>query len=320
MRKFGIGIVLLAWGGLFCLTVPAQEDARALWDTAFQSNQQRPKAAKPAAKRPARRQYARVQRAKPDAPVRTAVKPAEKFSVPEGMEAREIAVTMWRLRPARKTDPKDTRILVQDAATNAASAEWTPERIAAGAPLAEGERVRMSVMTPKTGFLYVFDREKYADGTFSEPYLIFPTTRTNGGDNRITAGTPVEIPAFGDNPNYFSIRELPNQSGKVLVGEELSILVTDQPLDGVTVGASAQKVDESRFAEIRKFETGVDQFELVNGKNLPYQSAEKLAATGGARMLTQDDPLPQSIFRAVTARGTPLLVSVPLFIGSKTQK
>lgn len=314
MKKFGIGTVLLAWAGLFCLTALAQEDARALWDTAFQSNQQRPASAKPKAKKPVRRQYARVQRTKPDAPVRAAVKPAEEFKVAPGTEAREIAVTMWRLRPARKTDPKDTRILVQDAAAPTA-AELMPERIAAGTPLAEGERVRLSVMTPKNGYLYVIDREKYADGSFSEPYLIFPTTRTNGGDNRISAGTPVEIPAFGDNPNYFSIRKLQNPDGKVLVGEELSILVTDRPLEGVSIGESAQKMDAATFAGIRKFETGVEQFELVNGKSLPYQSSEKLAATGGARMLTQDDPLPQSIFRAVTPAGQPLLVSIPLVIG-----
>jgi hypothetical protein len=173
----------------------------------------------------------------------------------------------------------------------------------------------LSVMTPKNGYLYVIDREKYADGSFSEPYLIFPTTRTNNGDNRITAGTPVEIPAFGDNPNYFSIRRLQNPDGKVLVGEELSVLVTDQPLEGVSIGASAQKMDAATFAGIRKFETGVEQFELVNGKSLPYQSAEKMAATGGARPLTRDDPPPQSIFRAVTPAGTPLLVSIPLVIG-----
>lgn len=316
MKKFGIVTVLLAWAGLFCLTGLAQDDARALWDTAFQTNQQRPASSKPKPKKLARRQYARVQRTKPDAPVTAAAKPAEQFKVPAGTEAREIAVTMWRLRPARKTDPKDTRILVQDAAAPAA-AELTPERIAAGTPLAEGERVRLSVMTPKNGYLYVIDREKYADGSYSAPYLIFPTTRTNNGDNRITAGTPVEIPAFGDNPNYFSIRKLQNPDGKILVGEELSVLVTDKPLEGVSIGVSAQQMAPTAFAEIKKFETGVEQFELVNGKSLPYQNSEKLAATGGARMLTQDDPLPQSIFRAVTPAGTPLLVSIPLVIGKQ---
>ena len=56
---------------------------------------------------------------------------------------------------------------------DAASGELTAERIDTGAPLALGDRVRLTIESPNGGFLYVIDREVYDDGTTSDPYLIF---------------------------------------------------------------------------------------------------------------------------------------------------
>jgi hypothetical protein len=46
--------------------------------------------------------------------------------------------------------------------------EWTPQRIEADTPLKVGERVRLSIESPRTGYLYVIDREQYADGSYGE--------------------------------------------------------------------------------------------------------------------------------------------------------
>ena len=78
--------------------------------------------------------------------------------------------------------------------------QYVPVRVAAGEPVAAGQRVRVSIEAPRAGYLYVINREQYADGTMSEPYLIFPTLRTRGGDNAVKAGRVVEIPDQGDNP------------------------------------------------------------------------------------------------------------------------
>src|SRR5207302_7654799 len=107
-------------------------------------------------------------------------------------------------------------------------AEWTPERVEANAPLRVGERIRISIESPSAGYLYVIDREQYADGTTSEPYLLFPTTRTCGGENRVTAGRVIEIPGQEDRPNYFRLR----QSRSTQTAEVLTVLVTAQPLEG----------------------------------------------------------------------------------------
>ena len=109
----------------------------------------------------------------------------------------QLGITVWRLRPSKQEDG-GARILVME---NSQSSHWTPERIEVDTSLAVGDRVRISVESPRAGYLYVVDREQYADGTFGDPYLIFPTKRTRGGDNRVRPGKLIDIPAQEDNPS-----------------------------------------------------------------------------------------------------------------------
>src|SRR5216684_1216587 len=53
--------------------------------------------------------------------------------------ARQVGVTIWRLRPAAPGDA-GARILVHD---EAKTVEWVPERVSAGAGLSAGDRVRL---------------------------------------------------------------------------------------------------------------------------------------------------------------------------------
>ena len=120
-----------------------------------------------------------------------------------------VGVTVWRLRRPTSADSGE-RLLVQEGTEEE---DWIPERISANTRLAPGDRLRVSVEAGRTGYLYVIDREQYADGSFSEPYLIFPTTRTLNADNKVNAGKLIEIPAQGDGPPYFTLRRSrPDQS------------------------------------------------------------------------------------------------------------
>src|SRR5262249_11057079 len=88
------------------------------------------------------------------------------------------------------------------------------------------------------GYLYVIDREQFADGSMGEPVLIFPTTRTRNGDNQVAAGKLIEIPAQEDQPNYFTLQ----QSGlgtTTQTGEVLTVIVTAKPLEGLAIGSKA---------------------------------------------------------------------------------
>src|SRR3954469_7238132 len=103
----------------------------------------------------------------------------------------EIGVTVWRLRPARDNDD-GARVVVMDGLKQV---QYTPERIEAETPLNVGDRVRITVESPRPGFLYIIDREQYADGSLGEPVMIFPTLHTRGGDNRVMPGRLIDIPA-----------------------------------------------------------------------------------------------------------------------------
>jgi len=52
---------------------------------------------------------------------------------------------------------------------DSASKQWTPERISPDTKLAQGDKLRISVEGARKGYLYVIDREQYADGSLGEP-------------------------------------------------------------------------------------------------------------------------------------------------------
>lgn len=211
----------------------------------------------------------------------------------------EIGVTIWKLRAAA---PGDTaRLLVQDPQ---GAVQWTPQRVEAGTPLALGDRVRVSVESPRDGYLYVIDREQYADGTTSDPFLIFPTTRARGGDNRVTAGRLVELPAQTDAPPFFTLQATrPNQ-----VAELITVLISQQPLTDATPGPGPLALSRDTVARWEK-EAGstVEQLEMVGGAGRVWSSEEQRAGADATRLLTQQDPPPQTVFRVVTT--SPSLVA-----------
>src|ERR1044072_6222722 len=201
-----IFVVILISFGLpkpqsFAMAQKADEVTRKLWDTAFIEAS--------TSRKPSKRR-SRYRIATTDVPVNNVA--------PETV----VGVTLWRLRAASRNDSGE-RLIVHD---NNASSEWIPERIAANTKLAHGDRLRISVEAVRAGYLYVIDREQYADGSLGEPYLIFPTTRPAGGDNEVCAGRLPEIPAQDDAPQFFTMRK----SRPDHVAEVVSVLVTPQPL------------------------------------------------------------------------------------------
>ena len=219
----------------------------------------------------------------------------------------EIGVTVWRLRPAREGDGGG-RVLVLDGLK---PTQYTPERIEATTPLNVGDRVRITVESPRPGFLYIIDREQYVDGSFGEPMLIFPTLKTRGGDNRVTPGKLIDIPAQEDQYSYFTAQPAGSRRDQVaevltviLVPTPLPLKITDQPL----------RVLPSQIGEWEKLWGGVTEtLELVDGVGRVWTNEEKAASAANGRQLTQGGPPPQTVYRMVAKKtGGPLMVMVPL--------
>jgi hypothetical protein len=218
-----------------------------------------------------------------------------------------VGVTIWRLRPSKASDDAEVRQLIHQ------QGEWTPERVSAGAPLSEGSRVQLTIESPRSGYLYVFDREIYADKTFGEPYLIFPTLSLNGGDNKVSAGRVVEIPSSQDKPPFYTLK----RSRANHEGETLTVIVTDKPLTELTIGRSALKISAEQLESYgTRWGALTQQLELDGGSGTAMNKAEK-AARSGNKILTQDDSLPQTIYRILTKPNQPLLVTIPLTISTQ---
>lgn len=281
-------IILLLILTAACLLSTAQtpdEMTRKLWDTAFIT----PAANKQSAGRGRRRSGAyRV--ATPNVPVDNVA--------PDTV----VGVTIWRLRPANRSDSGERLIVHDDKATTA----WLPERISATTKLAQGDRLRIAVEAVRGGFLYVINREQYADGTLGAPYLIFPTMRTAGGDNEVAIGKLVEIPDQDDAPPFFTMRK----SRPDHVAEVVSVLVTPKPLEGVQITDKALKLTEAQVAEWEKmWGSTVGRLDMTT-VGQAWTKDEKEART---RALTTNAPAPQLVFYRPGAKSTePMFVKLKL--------
>jgi hypothetical protein len=228
------------------------------------------------------------------------------------MKDAVIGITVWRLRPSKETD--EARILVKKSGKS-----WTPERVEAGTTFSEGQMLRLSIEVPRTGYLYVIDREQYADGRLSDPYLIFPTN-TASDENRVAAGRIVEIPNQSDDQAYFEVTPLRAAGQAAQVAEVLTVLVTPTPLKELPKRASG---DDSPLqlsrAMVERWEkewgAQVEQLELEDGAGKAYTRSEQSAGGDPEKRMTQDDPLPQTILRVALKPGMPLMVKLPLRIG-----
>lgn len=218
----------------------------------------------------------------------------------------EIGITVWRLRPAREGD-EGGRVLVFDGLKQS---PYTPERIEANTTLNIGDRVRITVESPRPGFLYIIDREQYADGSLGEPMLIFPTRQTRGGDNRVMPGKLIDIPAQEDQYSYFTAQPAGDRRNQV--AEVLTVILTPQALP-LTIGNQPLRVSPAQVAEWDKLWGGVaETLELVGGAGRTWTNEEKLAGAANGRQLTQSGPPPQTVYRVARKAGGSLLVSLPL--------
>ena len=219
--------------------------------------------------------------------------------------ARQLGVTIWRLRSATTQDT-GARILVQE---EAGTTTLVPERVSSTTSLQPGDKLRLTFESPEKGYLYVIDRERYANGERGTPYLIFPTARTRGGDNRVSAGKIIDIPGQDDRPNFFTMRKSRTDQAE----EEITVLLTPKPLEGVEIGPSALTLSPEQVDGWKKqWEAKAETFELSGGAGKTWTAVEQRAAADATRSLTQDDPAPQTVYRVRTGPGDPMLVTVRL--------
>ncbi len=212
----------------------------------------------------------------------------------DGDNVLEVGLTVWRLRRAAATDT--TRLLVHQ--PQGGVEQWTPERVEAGTPLKVGDRVRFSIEFPRDGYLYVIDREQYADGSTSEPYLIFPTMRTRSGNNRVTGGRLIEIPAQTDAPPYLTVQSTRADQ----FAERITVLISQHPLPDVVPGPAPIVLSRSMVAAWEKRGGSmVNELEMIGGAGRAWSAVEQRAGADTTRLLTQHEPPPQTLLQVETS-------------------
>lgn len=236
---------------------------------------------------------------------RRVAKPANQGIREKGMPMAQLGFTIWRFRPAQAADK--TKELVEE--EEGRSTEYTLERVEEGTPLSPGQRVRLSIESlSRDGYLYVIDREEYADGTLGDPVLIFPTQKSAAA-NYVQAGRLIYIPSA---TTRFQIK--PSESAKEHVAEVLTMIVSPTPLlRADQLGAKRTPLDRKQVEEWRKrWDAAAWKFELDGGVGQAMTPIEQSAARQGAALLTQNDPAPQTVFQVAAKPSEPLLVTVPL--------
>src|SRR6185369_6619211 len=91
----------------------------------------------------------------------------------------DVGIIFWRLREAREADDQvviEKQRIAKRVKARVVETEvrLIPERADSETEFLDGDLMRLSVELPLEGYIYILNREQYADGSFSDPYLIFP--------------------------------------------------------------------------------------------------------------------------------------------------
>lgn len=225
-----------------------------------------------------------------------------------GQSRQTIGLTLWQARPAKPADGTAPRVLLQSPSSDISSpAAYVLRRVPIDEPLAIGDRVRLAIECPREGYLYVVNRERYRNGKVGEPYLLFPVRNLNQASNKVKPGQLIEIPGQGDPVSLLNVV----RRGEEYIGEELLVVFSLRPLEAVGV-PNPDRVFPIEIVKQweREFRPATLRLDLNDGGAL-WSQAEKSAGTA-ERLLTQADPMPQSIFVAETLPERPFLVRVSL--------
>ena len=210
-------------------------------------------------------------------------KPLDKFSP----STLKVGVTIWKVQ--RVNDGGSTKEVAK--------------RVEADTQFHDGDLLRLSIESPRPGYLYVVDRDWFTDGSSGDTNLIFPL---HGDDNRLEAGKLIDIPAEHHTP--FKTSPKANQAG-----EMLTIIVTESPLS-LPISKDVLPVSNTQLAEWERMWSGMtERFEMNGGAGQARTIEEQQAASPtGIRQLTRDDPSPQTIYFLNPRSGHGLLFNLLL--------
>lgn len=234
---------------------------------------------------------------------------------PQDMVYATVGFNIWRTRPASTRD-------VGDAARETVEGEETvSERVDEGGYVAVGEGFRLGIesltenfLPNNDGYLYVINREQYADGSFGRAWLLFPNAKTFDGNNIIKTGEPIELPKSAE---PYRVRRSTDRSDQV--AETYSIIISPWKFWLPPLGEKRTELPPELFADWeRQFSARSHRASLRGGAGKARTKREQRVGTRETveadEPLTSSDPLPQTVLRTVVRKGAPAMVTVALRI------
>jgi hypothetical protein len=228
---------------------------------------------------------------------------------PAGQEHVRIGVTIWLLSPSQCP--------VRNCPLPAGKSKGlidTAERIEDNAILTTGERVRLGLESLSGGgFVYVIDREQFADGTLGEAFLLFPSRNINAGKNWAQPGLQIQLPRA---EGCFCVMSRNPQ--KVLVADNLIVIVSSTQLLGLSeIGENEIPLPVKLAKYVSRAGQAINyRGSLQGGRGLTQTPQELRAGAKGlidtGPILTQNDLPPQNFYQNAVPRGTPAVFSFSL--------
>jgi hypothetical protein len=235
----------------------------------------------------------------------------------------EIGVTMWKLREPRPSEKNAFLLPVLD--DNQERKMWLAERVPIDTVFQPGDRVRFAIESSDSGYLYVFGRETYSDGSFGAPYPIFSGSETS--QNAVRPGMLFDIPDQREDLPYLKID--PKKAN--YTGELLTIIVSPKASADLALDKDNALKDGSKLAEL-EFNSEVEIFSRTDSVDRIFSKAEAEATCGvktrelvrdtpsadpsgtRSRQLSRQEALPQTIFRVKGVSGRPAVAFIKLAV------
>jgi hypothetical protein len=221
---------------------------------------------------------------------------------PLPLKNEKIGVTFWRLRELESYERDDAPTFPVE--TKKGLEFWTAERVSSNTKFKANDRVRFSIESPRSGFLYIVNREVYKDGSRGEAKLIFPTLKTNGkGDNQVVAGRLIEVPHSSARSPFWRL----GSKAPDYAGEEIIVIISRTRLAGIKLDVEPTSIAAAKVGKwMDDWSATVDIFEAEDGEGVALTKAEEEAAQ--TRALTEEEPSPQTIYSLKARANQPLLI------------
>lgn len=236
---------------------------------------------------------------------------------PRNYEYVRIGVTIWRLSASQC--PIQNCPVPKESGAGSKGLVDTATRVEDNVPLNNGERVRLGLESlSHSGYVYIIDREQFADGSLGEGFMIFPTRKIDNGKNLALPGLQIHLPRAD---GCFCVKSRNTQ--KVLVADVVTVILSPTPLlTFEETGADAIPVPVSLINLLARADKEKTFHGLLRGGSGLAQSArEQSAGAKGlfdtAPVLTQNDLPPQALYQSIVPIGKVAVFNFSLQYGSR---